>query len=411
MANQLVTLRSVSWRDCCPWLIIVGAFRLAISPQLLTFATLGVLLTNCGWWVFGELLDPGVDRPDRLPPRASWVSSVETNVAEDSSQIAVHHKRGIWQSVAQGPVLGVWYRMNGPYMRLLTGPSAGWRTSLFYLVGAFWTLLVWSWFGAAITRCAALRLAVDERPSFSQLFSYCASKFVAHLRAPLVPLLPVAALSVVILATVGILARGEITLWLAGLLWGPALALAFMMAALLLGLAIGWPLMWCTISTEGTDEFDALSRSYSYTFRCPLHYAFYSLVAAVLGTLGLILVEFVADWAVHFCSWSASWTAGWNRVVEITGGTVGGTTSSSGSGATLIKVWIGLVRTLESAFSYSFFWTSITAIYLLLRYHVDHTELDEVYLTPQDETYGLPPLNTDEAGVPRVADEPGKEDA
>lgn len=64
-----------------------------------------------------------------------------------------------------------------------------------------------------------------------------------------------------------------------------------------------------------------------------------------------------------------------------------------------------------------FFWTAFTAIYLLLRQEVDQAELDEVYLTPQDETYGLPPLETDEAGVQGVADlvqkdkNPDREDA
>ena len=68
--------------------------------------------------------------------------------------------------------------------------------------------------------------------------------------------------------------------WLAGLL----------MALLLLGLLFGWPLMWGTISTEGTDSFDALSRSYAYLFQRPLHYLFYALVAAI-GWLGWILVR------------------------------------------------------------------------------------------------------------------------
>jgi hypothetical protein len=75
----------------------------------------------------------------------------------------------------------------------------------------------------------------------------------------------------------------------------------------------------------------------------------------------------------------------------------------------LVSLWIGLVRTIATAFTYSYFWTAVTAIYLLLRHDIDQTELDEVHLTPQDETYGLPPLAVDEAGVPSVADVPAAE--
>ena len=69
-----------------------------------------------------------------------------------------------------------------------------------------------------------------------------------------------------------------------------ALVAGLLMAILLLGLLFGWPLMWATISTEETDSFDALSRSYAYVFQRPLHYLFYAFVAGVVGWLGWLLV-------------------------------------------------------------------------------------------------------------------------
>ena len=78
--------------------------------------------------------------------------------------------------------------------------------------------------------------------------------------------------------------------------------------------------------------------------------------------------------------------------------------SALGAGANLIGFLNGLVLMLPLAYIIAFFWTSSTAIYFLLRYHVDQTELDEVALEEEEDTYGLPPLKQDAAGVPTVAE-------
>jgi len=207
--------------------------------------------------------------------------------------------------------------------------------------------------------------------------------------------------------TTGILAQWNALLWITGVLWGLALIIAFTMVVVLLGLYVGWPLMWATISAEGTDAFDALSRSYSYAFQRPLHYLFYTFVAAAIGTLGWFLFDHASEAVIHLASWGAAWTAGWSRISEITETVGDGTAAQAAApvGTRLIGWWIALVRTIATAFTYSYFWSSMTAIYLLLRHDVDRTEMDELHLTPQDETYGLPPLSVDEAGVPSVADE------
>jgi hypothetical protein len=70
-----------------------------------------------------------------------------------------------------------------------------------------------------------------------------------------------------------------------------------------------------------------------------------------------------------------------------------------GSGA--FGFWVGVVRSIATAFSYSFFWCLATAIYFLLRQDVDQTEFDEVYLEDAEEPYGLP-LKPDKHGVPTV---------
>src|SRR5262249_12254507 len=66
------------------------------------------------------------------------------------------------------------------------------------------------------------------------------------------------------------------------------------MAVVLVGL-VGWPLMNATISTEGGDSFDALSRSYSYVYQAPWDYLGYGFVATVYGLGVVVFVGFMAS--------------------------------------------------------------------------------------------------------------------
>ena len=152
-------------------------------------------------------------------------------------------------------------------------------------------MLVWAFFGSAITRVAAVELATGERIGWGEMIAHVREKWQAYCAAPLLSLAGVLVVALPI-------AVGGLLLWIpgigeviAGVLWPLALAGGVLMAMLLLGLLFGWPLMWATISAEGTDSFDALSRCYAYVFQRPLHYLFYAAVAAVIGYLGWLVVS------------------------------------------------------------------------------------------------------------------------
>ena len=115
-----------------------------------------------------------------------------------------------------------------------------------------------------------LKFGVRKWPSF-----FC---------APLVPFSAVFAL-LVFGWIGGLLLKWNVSALLVAVFLPILLAACFGVAVLLLGLLFGWPLIWPTISTEGTDSFDGLSRSYSYTFQRPLVYLFFVLVAGLLGAL------------------------------------------------------------------------------------------------------------------------------
>jgi hypothetical protein len=202
------------------------------------------------------------------------------------------------------------------------------------------------------------------------------------------------------------------------LLWPLALLAGFIMALLLVGLAVGWPLMWATISVEATDPFDALSRAYSYAFHRPIRYLFYVILAAILGWLGWYVVDLFYHLIIDLSYWGLSWGASFERTKAIDSGAsrwllglepTAAQLEASGAfraGTYIIGFWHACLRMLAVGFIYSYFWSAATAIYYVLRKDEDGMEMSEVTYEDPAEARGLPPLTTDTMGVPAVSDVP-----
>jgi hypothetical protein len=281
------------------------------------------------------------------------------------------------------------------------------------LLLALWALLVWSLFGAAITRIAAVALARGDRLGFRAGLAHGIRRWPLYLGAAAIPLVGVFLIAVPLLV-LGALMQFDLFVFLGGLIWPLALLAGFVMALLLVGLFVGWPLMWATISVEATDPFDALSRSYSYAYHRPIRYLFYVIIAALLGLLGWLVVEMFLGWIIELSYWGISWGATAERVQEIraAGAHVTSTVERTGDwdmftiGASIIGFWHACLKTLAMGFFFSYFWAAATAIYYLLRQDEDGTELTEVTYEEAGEVRGLPPLSSDALGVPAVTDVP-----
>ena len=316
---------------------------------------------------------------------------------EASGQIVPSSSAPGWQP--DDPFLGSWALLSSPLWEARRLEFSLPRLACVLLCG-LWAVAVWAFFGGAITRIAAVELACEERVGWAAALRHAWGKWVSDCAAPLLPLVGVMFASLPALC-LGVLLREQyVGAWLAALLWPLALAGGLLAAILMLGLVFGWPLMWATIGTEGTDSFDALSRSYAYVFGRPLHYLFYAVVAAVLGVLGWVLVSNFAAGVVWATYWAASWGSGAANIGLLLGGEYG----ASGQ---FVGFWVGGVKLLAVGFRFGYFWAAAAAIYLLLRRDVDATELDEVFLDDDagETTCGLPPQRTDEAGAPVIDDE------
>lgn len=296
--------------------------------------------------------------------------------------------------------------------------KSGWEAiKRFLTVGPVWLLTqhpvyfflflvlfisVWAIFGGAIARIAAVHVARDEKLSIRAALRFSTGKFLSFLFAPVIPLLIVAALGLVI--TVGALIIN--IPWLgpivAGILFFLALAIGFVMTLVLVGTIGGFNLMYPTIAVEGSDSFDAISRSFSYLYARPWRLAFYTAVSIVYGaitytflkifvTLMLSLIHTFAGFGVfrNADNNRAAWDMMWPGPGELgkLSYDIHTLTLSSGDtvGAYLIALWVYLVIAILGAFAISFYFSSNTVIYYLMRNEVDATDMDDVFVEQTDD--------------------------
>jgi len=327
-----------------------------------------------------------------------------------------------WLWTKEGPVLiEPLVKFLRPVIFLLN-PHAGFWNQVYFLLTLLWTLATWAFFGGAITRMAAVQLTRKEKISVGEAFNFTKSRFTSFLTAPLIPLIGIV-LFLVLLILFGFLHLiplvGDI---IDGLGWPLVLLAGLVMAVILVGL-VGWPMMYATISTEGSDSFDALSRSYSYVLTNPWHYIWYCLVALAYGAVVVFFVGFMGSLMVYLGKWGVSQTPfigpsyvnrepeylfqyaptsfGWRELmlqgsssIDVHGNYTDPEQWHSWNkiGAFMVAIWLYLLFLMIVGFGYSYFWTASTIIYLLMRRKVDDTEMDEVYVEEDEgeEAYSMP---------------------
>jgi hypothetical protein len=315
----------------------------------------------------------------------------------------------------------------------LISPGASAQTRFYLFCILITNIAIWAFFGGIITRIAAVQLGNKGPISLRQAIRFVANRYLGYLGAPLVPLaiIAVCALGLALYGVLGLIPFiGDIVIFGLGL---PIIILGgAVMAVFLIGL-VGYPLMYTTLSTEGdqSDTFDALSRSINYVYQSPWHYIWYWFVAIIYGALVTLFVLFFTCLTVYVGKWavglpaSAVWSDrkpeylfiyapesyGWRELLTkdspyaVRGQWERVSPESdrmvyrdrpvnkvsydqaksefwgyNNAGAWLVCFWLTLIFLLMLGFTYSFFWSAATMIYLLMRKKVDESELDEVFV-------------------------------
>jgi hypothetical protein len=273
--------------------------------------------------------------------------------------------------------------------RALTGPAG----SLFrrdakgqYLrngMAALLGLAVWGLAGTAIARMALVGITNPTGrgvgPIRALRFAWRRSGALAT--ATLVPLVAVGSVTMFTMLF-GLLYRvpGQVGAILAGSLAFLPLIGGLAIAVFLTGLAVAWPLMVASVAAEGEDGYDAFSRAFGYVTQRPLRYFSYVAIAVALGLPAVLAASALAEATFQMADWGLALSA----PQEIVGPLVNPDAPEGvppTTAANLHAFWRGAVNVAALAFVYVYFWTSMSAIYLLIRRDVDGAEWDDIDLS------------------------------
>ncbi len=320
-------------------------------------------------------------------------------------------------------------------VRYLFDPVADVWCRFYFLCVLLWAVLTWAVFGGAITRIAAVQVARGEKISAMEALNFTRKRLGSYIAAPMIPV------AIMVLLLIGMILYGfplMIPIFgdiiVAGLFWPIMIVVGLLLAITLVGL-VGWPFMSVTISAQGgTDVWDAFTRAYSYVYQKPWHFIWYTVVAVVYGAIIVFFIGFMASLTVYLGKWGVSQTPGmaaagrqpsylfvyaptsyhW-RDLLLRGAEVGGEPIVGSDdqiipaayqkwtgrddtykgkdrlewwnliGAFLVAIWLWIAFLLLIGFSYSYFWSASTIVYLLMRRKVDGEDMDEVTLEDEGE--------------------------
>jgi len=360
MSEERGVIRAVSWRDVFPGVILFRTFGISAGLWTLLLATVAAIAMTAGWRVsesifLGDIFngeetaaaDPGesagsarptprfagrvYERAERERARQKLKEELRDN--ENLADTALMTRRypgdrpgpirgggtiwqdvpktplGIWGTLISGaePFLTTWANLGRPFVALADRGTT-WTQWLYLLCGCLWTLVVWAFFGGAISRMAAVQLAREQRLGFGDAIGHARKKFTGYLAAPLFPIIGIG-LTMIPLMIGGLLLMADALTPVAAVLAVLGFLFGLVIVILLLGLIFGWPLMWGTISAEGSDSFDALSRSFAYTFVRPLQYLGYVVIVMMFGALAWLLFDAAATVVVEASYYGTSLTA------------------------------------------------------------------------------------------------------
>lgn len=421
-----VRVERVDWLSLLPWVRLFGTFRMAIQPAKMLLSLLAVVLLYVGGLALDAVWGPQVLSGEFMAYLArdadqfdAW-RQVQRQAAADASLQPV--LQGIFETVLDVEI-AAFNQMIVAATRLDFGLQAltGGVDSHQGVLGALWVMIIGvpGWLlathpgflagyllyaflltvllGGAVSRLAALHAALGEPGSANDAMAFTLSRFVWLILAPVIPAATVGVVAL-LLALAGLVLFNAPGLdVVGGAIFGLLLVGGLVMAVLLVGLAAAGNLLMPAIAVEGTDAFDAISRSFNYVLGRPWRYVFYAAAALVYGAVTYLFLGLV----IYLTLWLTQVTLDWWTFAEV--GQTGmerfdavfpsprlgellapaAWSQLDGSGkiaASFVSVWVKLLIGLLPAYAFSFYFCAHTWIYLLLRESVDGTELNHVYV-------------------------------
>jgi hypothetical protein len=269
--------------------------------------------------------------------------------------------------------------------------------------------------GGSLCRSAALQFAKGEKPGLTEALRFSTKKFTSFFLTPLAPvgIIIFIGFSLFLLGLLGNIPRaGELIM---GIFMPLAFLAGVLITVVLIGTVAGFNLMFPAIAYEGSDCFDAISRSFSYVYAKPWRMGFYTTIAAVYGAICYTFVRFFAfllllttHLFVRLGVWAENskevnkLAAIWSepRFMNLSGSSSLAIANWSQSiGAFLINLLLLIVVGLVVSFVISFYFSANTIIYSLMRNRVDNTALEDIFSPSED-------IETESAATEPPSDQP-----
>jgi len=392
---------------------IFRAFRIAIAPSKLMIAFSALVIICLAGWImdFGKTV---VITPD--------TQGQETELqiyADDPGQLQSyikHYKDGeragvfstLWNFTAarfHGALYSLLlFDLPSVKANIVDYPKAvKWvlRYHFLYCVIFFLiALAVTSVAGGGICRIAALEFARGEKPGLTESLRFSTKKFASFFFTPLamVGIIIFVALFALLLGLIGNIPRiGELIVGICALL---VLAAGALTAVVLVGTVAGFNLMFPAVAYDGSDCFDAISRSFSYVYAKPWRMGFYTAIAAVYGAVCYVFVRFFAFlllWSARLPLDIGVFVQNSNEADKLSAiwprpsftnllGPSGPAASNwcESVAAFIVYLCLLVVVALVVSFVISFYFSANTIIYSLMRNRVDGTALDDIYIPPEE---------------------------
>jgi hypothetical protein len=391
---------------------IFQTFRMAIQPTKLIIAFLAVAVICLSGWVMdfsktvvvtqniqGEITDTELQIYMTKPDQVKLYIEQYKESGERSGVFST-----VWgfATVSFHNALKSLFAFNLPEVAVNIAnyfKAVGWALRyhfLYCIIFFIIKLAVISIAGGSLCRITALQFARGEKPGLTEALGFSTKKFLSFFTAPLVPagIIIFIGLLIFLLGLTGNIPRaGELLIGIFMLL---ALIAGALIAIVLIGAVAGFNLMFPAVAYDGSDCFDAISRSFSYVYSKPWRMGFYTAIAAVYGAICYTFVRFfafllllVTRWFLQLGIWVENSSNEVNKLAAIWPepsftnlfGSPASTMAnwSQSTAAFLVYLVLLVVIGLLVAFVISFYFSANTIIYSLMRNRVDNTALEDIF--------------------------------
>jgi len=427
-STQSDSPRSTELQSVFDFTLLFRAVPLAASPTRLAFALAGVVATVLLGWVL-DAAWPASSSAVTVQTGGAWVTEAGLYARQSGAQNVHRAVEAAVELGATKQTQGVFdtllFELRGVEDQLIAGvlglrpaqalaalhrvlDTAAWLIAmhpLFAILFGLGAAAIWGFVGLAIARGVALEMATGEGSGPRESLDFARSRFLDGLSICVVPavLLLVIAIGLWLLGLIGAIPFvGDIAVGIAFPL--AVFAGAIMAAIIVLGLA-ALPMAPYVIAVGDADAVDALSDSASFVWRRPVRTAVYCVFALVVGVVAFALVK----WFIALALWcggsalGATMNIGAPSLADAAAGAAPGKLDAiwrapTPSGATpffgsfddaslagaswlargLFRVWLMLLWALLASFAVCLFYNSAGIAFLLLRRHVDRTDITEI---------------------------------